>query len=176
MPMRRRSTFYPTRRAAPARRMQWVRELQNSVTFPNPQNIDLLNLFRLQFNVAANFPDIVIERVHLTVSARYTITTPGANTGICVAMWTDSLQQVQLNAVADPYAQHYMIFDTIYQTEQQMQAGAVGATGDVAFRRYDVKSKRKLRSIQETLWLQLIPVGAIVATDWAYTMSMLVKF
>ena len=176
MPIRRSRTFFPQRRVARTQRMQWVRESPNNVAPANPSNIDLLALFRTQFGITANLPDIVVERLHLKVSCTYTITTAGANNGIAVAAWVDSKNQTIQSAVAQPYDQHFLIYDILYQTEQQLYAGAVGGTADVAYHIYDVKSKRKLRSIDETLWLQLQPVGAIVFTQYAYTMSLLLKF
>jgi len=87
----------------------------------------------------------------------------------------DSIAQPPLGALTNPYEESFMMWDALYGTEQLWQgAGAVATLGDtVAYRVYDIRSKRRFRNSGDTLWAQLTSQGNMLLTGYSYTGSIL---
>lgn len=120
----------------------------------------------------ANPQEMVLYRLHLRIAVAFTVATAGANNGVAVCAWVDSRNQARLAGQANPYDQQYLIFDELYVGEA-LQAG--GVTPFNIVRSYDVKAKRRIPNITDTVWLQLSQIGTITLTSYSVVMSMLIK-
>lgn len=89
-----------------------------------------------------------------------------------LASWVDSKNQTQLAAQSKPYDQQYLIWDALYQSEALMGGGV---TPFNISRAYDVKSRRKIQNITDTVFLQFDQLGNASLLGWSIIMSMLLR-
>ena len=180
MPYRRMSRFRtPVRRTR--RKYQWVRESISSGS-PNglKNSFDLMGTFKQRMGITLNLPDIVIWRILLKVSVRFDLQPQvfTASDGVLVSVFTDSLPlDPAFNAETEPYAEQYLMWDTLYVSETLIQGNPVSSTStsNVLYRSYDIKSHRKLANIDDTPILQLVSTGNLLQLEESYTLSMLLK-
>jgi len=144
---------------------------------PALENIDLLAVWRTTSGVTLNLPGFTIWRIHIKISINFTLSplTFTANSGVMIAMFVDSINQVLLNPVTAPYDEKYLMWDELYAAEPQVQSHA-GTTPPLAlYHEYDIRSHRKLDNVDDTLFLQLATTGNVVISDLSFTQSTLVK-
>jgi hypothetical protein len=118
-------------------------------------------------------PDMTLMRLHLRWAGFMTETGLQANNGVSISAWVDSTDQAQLSSFAFPYDQHFLIFDEVYTAEQVAQTGVV--TNLAGHRLYDVKSRRKINGVSETLWLSTAAQGLTTLTSYSWVLSALLK-
>ena len=171
MPFRRR---FSRAMIMPRRPHRWLwAAFQINNVAPNglgtANNDDLLASFRTAFGATINFPDIVIWRIHIKFTARISIVNGQANNGLLVASWVDNVDQSIVVASTKPYAQQFLAFEQMYVSEVQFNAG--GTSGSFSlYKNFDIKSHRKLRSPDDTLWWQSTMTGAAGNTYTDYSM------
>lgn len=149
-----------------------MREAFNQVTPGNPDNQDLLLTLRSQLNINANLPGLTIERIHLRLNVQCTESSTQADNGIFVSAWVDSTGQTILTQPAKPFDQQFLIFDQLFVGEA---LGQGGVTPFYMQRVYDVRARRRVMNVQDTLWLQLTPQGTCTLSQYAFIMSLLVR-
>lgn len=150
----------------------WVRQAFANVAPAATNNVDLLLGYITTVGIAALSQEYVLLRLHLAIAVTFTVTTAGANNGVSVASWVDSKNQVQLSAQAAPYDQQYLVFDEMFVGESLQQGGT---TPFNIVHRYDVRAKRRIPSITDTVFLQLAAVGTATLTSYSVVQSMLIK-
>lgn len=149
-----------------------MRQAFNNAAPAAQNDIDLLANYLTIAGLTAQAQEVVLYRLHLHIAVVYTVATAGANNGVSVAAWVDSRNQARLSAQANPYDQQFLIFDEMFVGETLMQGGV---TPFNITHRYDVRAKRKVPSITDTVWLQLSQIGTITLTSYSVVMSMLIR-
>jgi len=169
----RRRVFTRRRRT----RYMWVRS--NEVVVPGTtMSVDLMANWRSTAGVTIQFPDLVIWRLHLKISIRFTYSpaTYSAASGVlCAVFVADQNVGALLNPLTNQYTEQYMMWDMLYSAEQEVASDPGVAGQPVIYHEYDIKSHRRLRNIQETLWLQLYSQGNVVPAEVNFTQSALYK-
>jgi len=177
MPTFRRQFSRSVPRTFRKSRFEWVYDSFNNVA-PAAVNLDdLLGNFKSQYAIQANFPEMVVWRVHLRFSARITVGTSSANDGILITMFVDSTKQTIVNQLLNPNDEHYMIYHLLYNADTIMQGGSVGGAGAIVslVKDFDVKSHRKLVNINDSLLLQTSVSGTNTFTDYSVSVGILLK-
>jgi len=185
--MNRRSTFRRTSfpaRSAPVRRRkwQWVREHVDALA-PNAlvDSFDLLDNFKTNLGLNLNFPDIVIWRILIKISVRFSLAPAivTAADGVFMSLWTDDPAiPSSFISTAQPYSEHYMMWDQIYFSEALMNGQTETDLATVprsVYKQYDVRTHRKLLNMGDTLILQLSATGDATMTEISFTHSTLLK-
>ena len=144
----------------------------NDVAPPATVNLDLLAQFRTTMGQLANLPGFTVERIHLRLNIQMTESSVAANNGTFIAIWVDSINQVQLAASARPYDQQWLVFDQAYIGEAKMNGGT---TPFYVNRLFDVRARRRIMNISDTLWLQLAAIGTATLAQYSLTMSTLLR-
>ena len=162
----RRSTF----RRKP--RTFWIRQTVNNAAPAALTNIDLMTGYLTTAGLTAQANEMVLYRLHLKISATFTSSAVGANNGIGVAVWVDSRNQAQLVFQGFPYDQQWLIFDNLYESETRMQGGV---TPFNVVRDYDVKARRKIPGLTDTLWMQVNSSGFSTISGYSYIISALIR-
>ena len=67
------------------------------------------------------------------------------------------------------------MWDQLYGTQQLLMAGGVTAGDTVLYKEYDLKTHRKIRNIDESLYLVFAPTGNATVTDFSFTQSTLLR-
>ena len=163
------------------RRYEWVRFSFNNVgpvQGPSTNNDDVLAPFRTTASIGLNFPEFTIWRIHIKVSIVFSWSPAviTANSGAQFALMVDSINQAPMNVITNPYEESFMMWDFLYATEQLfLGAGAATTLGDsVIYKEYDIRSKRRVRNLGDTLWAQLVSQGNCSLTQYSYTSSVLI--
>ena|SRR6267154_840430 len=176
MPYSRARTSRRFSSTAPKPRYQWARTSFYALTnlAPGvPYTFDLLATFKNSFGISFNLPEITIWRIHIKLSCRITVTAPQANDGVFTSAWVDTFDQVQLVSSAVPYDQKYLIWDQFFCEEQILQSGI--ATANSYYREFDVKSHRRLESLNDTLIGQLVGTGTTTIVDASVQAAVLLR-
>jgi len=170
------------RRLMPARRKprwQWVRENVNNAS-PNAtlNTIDLLSNWRTHAGITVNLPEITIWRIHLKISVTISIAAAvAANDAILNTVFVDGMNATILNQTTNTYDQPDLLFEHMYLTEYTMLTGNTGMAGEIGlYKTYDIRSHRKLQSIDDTLYLQLATTGQPQITAYSYAASILQRY
>ena len=152
---------------------QWVRQTGNNTSsvFPPASNtIDLLADWKSQFGFTVNLPEITIWRVRLKISVRVlfpsTLTTVEAdavNVGVYVNDVDSTVLASYPNPISAPYAQQFMLYDTLYSSEGAVNGSIVPVANGQGFmyREYDIKARRRINNIKHSLILQYAPSGSL---------------
>jgi len=157
----------------PRKNWQWVRGTFNDVTVVTPPAFyteDLLQSLRTEYGISAQFPDIVIWRIHIKISAKITwVASPAAQfaAGMIIAMFVDDANFTLQSAGLKPYSEKYMYYGETYYSEAVMlgERGIAANNTDYLNTGWlDVKSKRRLGNIDDTLILQVVPTGTDVSS------------
>ena len=149
-----------------------MRQAFNNAAPAAQNDTDLLNNYLVVAGLLASANELVMYRLHLRIAVAFTVATAGANNGVSVACWVDSRNQARLAAQANPYDQQYLIFDELFVGEA-LQNG--GVTPFNVVRSFDVRAKRKVANITDTVWLQLSQIGTITLGSYSVVMSMLMR-
>jgi len=158
-------------------RYTWVRSFQNNVAAISLNTDDLLNNWRVAQGLIFNLPDIVIWRIHIKISIKFTYSpaTYTENSGEMVTLFVDDINQVQLNPIGNAFAQQWLMYDVLYAAEQQLQSDPGIGGQPVLYKEYDIRSHRRLRAQQDTLFLQLADSGNLVKSSYSFVQSTLIK-
>ena len=172
---RARTLIMPSR---PRGRHIWIRETTN-LAAPNAvfNNIDLMQAWRLhQGGITINLPEITILRVKLRLSIRVTIAAAmNANDGILSTLFVDGISQVALNQFAQPFDQRDMRYEQDFLSHVPAEGGGNAAGTYFVERDFDIKARRKLQSVDDTLWLQCSATGQSVIQQLSYSHATLVR-
>lgn len=177
MPYRRhyRRSIMPRRKP----RWQWVRETVNNAS-PNAtlNTIDLLSNWRTHAGITVNLPEITIWRIHLKITITISSAAAlAANDGVLITSFVDGMNATILNQVSNSYDQPDLIYSMLFAGESAMLTGSVGAQTElVLYKEFDVRSHRKLQSIDDTLFLQLASSGQSMITGYSYSASILQRY
>lgn len=172
---RRRSSIMPRRK----RKWIWIRE---SVNDPAPASgtlstTDLLSTFRTHGGITINLPELTIWRIKLRISITISLAaTVNENDGVLATVFVDSLNQTMLNQLTNPFDEKDMIYSMMYATKtlSQSTGNSTGAQTNVClYEEYDIKARRRLRAIDDTLWLQFASSGQASVTGWSYSAAIL---
>ena len=170
--------------ARPRRKWLWVRESYNNVGpvhQPNTNYIDMLGTFKTQMGINLNLPDITIWRVIIKISVHLGLA-PAAytdNSGITVATFVDDEKKsdtANWNMVTSPFDEQYMMWDNIYVAQSQQYYEIPTALGGYAlYERYDMRTHRKLRNVNETLFTAVSETGNANLIGFSAFWSVLIK-
>lgn len=165
----RRTTF----RRRVRKNWQWVRGTFNDVTVVAPPGFyqeDLLQSLRTEFGISAQFPDIVIWRIHIKISAKITwVAAPAAQyaAGMLIALCCDDSAFTLKSSLTSPYSEKWMFYGQTFYSEA-VQAGERGiAANNTDYLNsgwLDIKTRRRLANIDDTLLLQVVPSGSDVSS------------
>lgn len=155
----------------PRRPGAWIHQVANNASPSAQNNVDLLSSLRSALGVSVNLPEIRIWRIKLRVSIRFSITTLAASQGALVAVFVDSKNQTVLDMVANPFDQHFTIYDMNYASRQEMEAGTQGTNGFAVTRSYNTRCRARLRNLTDTLFMQINYQGGVTPTDYSYASS-----
>lgn len=171
----RRRSILPRRRP----KWRWIRQTFNNAAPSGTLNsIDLLSNFKTHAGISINLPDITIWRLRIRISIDVSITggTTTSNDGVLVTAFVDSSNQVVVSQLLDPMDQHDMVYDMLYTFETIARTDNNLTTNFVAlFREYDLKSRRVLQNIDDTLFIQLAASGNAVIANYSISMALLTK-
>lgn len=131
----------------------------------------MLANYRNQFAITANLPGMTVMRLHLRLQVHMTESSVVVNNGAFVSCWVDSTNQAILTATARPFDQQWLIFDELFVGEALQQGGV---TPFMVNRVYDVRARRKIQNVMDTLWIQIATQGTATVVAYAYILSLLV--
>src|SRR6266699_5040715 len=173
MPFRR--AFMPRRTFVRRRpKFQWVRSTENNVTPSALAVNDLLGVYRTTAGITVNPNDWVLWRLHFKLAVQVTQTAYASNNAAMVAIYVgESDVASQLNPITNPYREQYLMWDNLYVAQQELESHPVAIAPLVLFKEYDIKARRKLRNINETLWFTIAFGGATTMVDYSFTQSAL---
>src|SRR5712691_1487115 len=179
MPLRRRGLGLATRgfvRRKP--KWLWVRESGNVAVPGTNVNHDMMLDYRTNAGLTGNLPEFTVWRIHVKVSIffSYSPATYSSSSGAFVGLFVDDVNTPLAaggNAIA--FEQQWLMWDILYAAEQEMMAnnGVVGTP--VLYHEYDIRARRVLRALKDTLWLNIAPVGNASFTNVAFTQSTLLR-
>lgn len=133
-------------------------------------NVDLLAGYLTAAGLTAQANEMVFIRGHIYLSLVMTNGVAGAGNGAMVAVWVDNRGQASVQASLNVYDQQWLAWDSVYLTEPQMQGGV---TPFGAVRRYDLRAKRKVPGITDTVWMQIANLFNGTVTSYSITVSLL---
>lgn len=154
---------------------QWIRGEQSDTNVAS-LNFDLLSDYRTVAGINVNIPEFTIWRVRIKISITLTLS-PNAylpSNGIFIGVWVDNFDLTKITAaLSQKYEQKYMLWDKMFQAEQEVQGGSLLANQIPSlYKEYDIKTRRVCPNILETLLLQLTPGGNV--STFSYDMWYLV--
>lgn len=157
---------------------QWIRSTENNASPSASLNtIDLLTNWRSQLGISINLPDITIWRVRIKISIIIGgLATVSSNDGVLATMFVDGIHETVLSQILRPYDQKDMIYDMMYATETLKFSTDSGTpTNVMLWRENDIKARRRLRAIDDTLFLQLAASGNATITNYSFSQSTLIS-
>lgn len=177
----RRTTF----RRRVRRNWQWARMTSNDtavIASPGHYTEDLLSTFKSEYGFSVNFPDITIWRVRLRISVNIRFVAAPVNfesIGFIMGMFVDDPAFTLLGVETKPYMEKYMYYGaTFYEEFVEQGAPQVTASGSQFMNKeYDIKARRRLGNIEDTLLMQVGTTGAGTASlgGLAWTSSTLLS-
>lgn len=182
MPFYRRRSFVRPMPARRRRKFFWVRDFVGNASPTAINNFDFLINFRNDYGGATlNFPDIVIWRVRLRISItfKFTGTAVGSGDGFFVSTWVDSRLQTVSTPIVSPYEQQYMLWTFEPATKFIQEGGydiVINSTDQrVAYMEYDIKTRRKFKTLDDSLLGSIAAEGNITLTNYNYWVLALLK-
>lgn len=103
-------------------------------------------------------------RVSVTIRFAASITNSEAY-GAIVAVYCDNMGFTLENVATHPFAERYMLYHTMYYNEAVMQGelpAAANANGYMV-REFDIKARRRLQNIEDTLILDIAGTGGLAS-------------
>lgn len=173
--MRRFRSF---RRRGRRTKWLWIRQtVNNAVPSATLNTIDLMFNYRSHLGIQINLPDITIWRIRLKISIIITgAATVASNDGVLVTVFKDGLNQTVLSQLLNAYDEQDLIYEMLYVTETAKSSTDSTAAGTyVLFKELDIKTHRALRSVDDTLFLQLASSGQTNIVNYSYSMACLAK-
>jgi hypothetical protein len=148
--------------------------------------MDLLATWRLANNFTLQLPDLTIWRIHIRVTIRFNFasTTVQAAQGAHVSIYCDDrnerIQATTYTGFLNPYSNNFLMWDQMYTADLMQGAGdqvfTLNTTQNYTMTRsYDVKSHRRLRNQEETLWLDVSEIGTISINEISFQQSTLLR-
>jgi len=167
----RRASIMPRRRP----NYDWIRQVYQPTLNATLMNVDLFGGFRTAAGITINLPEITIWRIRLSISIRVTIAAAlAANDAVHVTAFTSGQARTPLNQVSSPLDQQDMWWDTIYLTEGLMTGSGTPDPGSFyIYKQYDIKARRRFKSAQDTVFLQLASSGQVQIADVSLSQSIL---
>lgn len=150
--------------------------LNNAAPNATLNTIDLLSNFRSHGGISINLPEFSVWRVRLRITI--IINTVGAiasNDGSLETVFVESVNQTAGNAITLPYEQSHMLYDFHPLAESSEFTGIAAAGNYVLTREYDLKSHRKLRALDDTLYLQLAASGQATYVNYSICHATLLR-
>ena len=148
----------------PRRRTVWADFDFIDLAPTNPvSGYDLLLPFQGATGITLNLPGITIGRVLIKISIIYVPGAAAANNGARIALgvedksYTNAALGVVNSPLTSPYDASYMWLEQLYQAEQEVYSGVV--TNPVLHRSLDVRTKRKVANMGESLLFTLSATG-----------------
>lgn len=160
------------------RRWQWVRTTQNNAAPAATNFNDLFATWRTTANFSITFPEFTIWRIHIKVSVLLHLSpaTVTSSDGALIALYTENMDlAVQENPVTHPYNYQYLMWDQLYNAEQQVFSHAGTTSPLMVYRQYDIRARRKIPNVMESLWLSINSTGNAVLDNYSFTASILTK-
>jgi len=166
---KRRHSIVPQR---PKRKTVWADFDFVDLAPVNPTGAyDLLLPFQTATGITLNLPGITIGRVLIKISIIYTPGAAAANNGVRFGLgvedksYTNAALGVVNSPLTSPYDQTWMWLEQLYQAEQEMYSGVV--TNPVLYRSIDVRTRRKLANMGESLLASFASTGNSTVTSIA---------
>jgi len=161
----------------------WVRNTQNSVApivAPAFATIDLLSNYRALAGISLNLPEFTIWRIRIQLAIRLSIaprTVFESNDGVVVAAYVDDMADTGNNPVANQYHEHYLLWDSMFAYESiahgNTLVGDPSVTDLALWKTYDLKGRRRISNIGETLQFQFAPTSSGTIVNYSYSQSVL---
>lgn len=152
--------------------MVWARQ---SVTFPNIAAngvwLDLLELFRATLGLTANLPGTTVQRIRGDLQFIHGGPPAIGATGVTLGIKVDNLAtNASAESVVNLPNDDWMLFQHVPLTMPGATGGGpfdLGSPLALYGAHFDVRSKRRIDEVEETLWLSMVPgdTRANVATD-----------
>lgn len=158
-------------RRRPKRNYQWARFTSADTAIkvaPAFYTEDLLTTLKSEYGFSVNFPDITIWRIHLRISVAIKWTNPVVNleqNGVVVGVFVDDPAFTLQGVNTHPYMEKFMMYKMCYYSEAMMLGDRIPANGatDFFMKDFDIKTRRRLGNIEDSLILQVGPSGSGVA-------------
>lgn len=153
------------------RNWQWARMTSADtavITTPGHYSEDLLSTFKSEFGFSVNFPDITIWRIRLRISVGvHWIASPVnfEQAGYILGVFVDDPNFTIQGVETHPYMEKFMFYGATYYTEAIMAGEALPVGGATNFltKEYDIKARRRLGNIEDSLIMQVGTTGSAVA-------------
>lgn len=174
----RRFRSFRHRSTRPRHKYQWIRSTENNASPSTTLNtIDLLTNWRSQLGISINLPDITIWRVRIKISIIIGgIGAVASNDGVLATMFVDGIHETVLSQILRPYDQKDMIYDMMFATETlKYSTDNLSPVNACLWREHDIKARRRLRAIDDTLYLQLASSGNATITNYSFSQSTLIS-
>lgn len=157
----------------------WVRETTNNAS-PSAtlNNLDFLSAWRTHTGISVNLPEITVWRFKLKISIRVTLAAAvQPNDGVLLTTFVDSTSQTLSSQLTNPFDQPDMIYEFMYcnETTKMSGLGAAAASAMPLYVSRDIRARRKLRSIDDSLQGQLAASGQAQITHYSYSSAILLK-
>lgn len=152
------------------------------VNSPGHYTEDLLVSFKNEYGFTINFPDITIWRVILRISLSIKWIAAPVNfeqAGFILGLFVDDPNFTLQGVESHPYAEKYMYYGATYYTEAIMAGERTIAANntDVITKNFDIKARRRLGNIEDSLLMQVGTTGSPVASfqGLSWTQSVLIS-
>lgn len=134
--------------------------------------------YKSHLGINVNLPEITIWRIRLKLSVFISVTTAVApNDGVLATVFVDGQNQTVLNQLSNSFDERDLLYDMLYATETLKYSTDSAAANlfPVLYKEYDIKAHRSLRSVDDTLFLQLASSGTAHITGYSLSMATLIK-
>lgn len=159
-------------------RFEWLRDTINNAS-PNAtlNTIDLMANYKSHLGISVNLPEISIWRLRLKISITISQAAAlAANDGVLVTVFTDGQNQTLLNQLTNGYDERDMLYNMMYSSEYAFNTAVTGASSElILYKEFDIKTHRSLRSVDDTLFLQLAASGQTQITGYSVSVVNLIK-
>lgn len=172
--MRRyRRALMPRRRG----RFEWNRQSFQPTVNATLMNVDLLGGFRTAAAISINLPEITIWRIKLRISIKFTLAAAmAAADGVLLTVFVDGQTQTPLTQISNPLDERDMLYALLFASETVMTGSSTTGAGTfIMYKEFDIKTHRRLRSLNDTLWLQLASSGQAQITDVSISQATLLR-
>jgi len=159
-------------RPVQSRHYTWVRQSANDTAVPaSPAGYqeDLLLPLRSELALGVNLPEITIWRIHLKISITIRFIAAVVNAeaaGVILGIFVGDNANTFVAVNTRPFSEHWLMYKTLYYNEAVMQGEAPAANNanGVIVHEFDIKARRKLQGVDDTLLMQVFPTGAAIAS------------
>lgn len=99
-----------------------------------------------------------------------------SNDGVLFTMFVDGIHETVLSQLLRPYDQKDMIYQMCYATETLVQSTDNLAPTSIAYwKEMDIHARRRLRSIDDTLFCQFAASGNATITNYSFSQATLLS-